>query len=887
MYRSIWDRGRLLWVVLAIWLFVVWLNFTDAVRVFDYRILSRTIQQTLEARSDLPIVLIATDANFVKQFGCPPYSQSTITRIESALASMGINELILPRGVESLFVSTNEISGKLIYTVPYMLFWDTYSKEWKIIPPPKTEKLKQATALSFLQFQEGGTVQRIPTPPSSIHTNLPVFPYYLALRMGADARTPKPNELIRFLGKSGSVPTLPLSRILNGEFSTKDVKGKISMFAITAGACADLLPVPADRMGMSYAEIMANAAITLHRPPITYMSNLLEWLIILLFILFGTLLLRRVKLGARMLLMLLLSVGWAAVAIASASFINVLIPFSMPLLALLLVFVYLNIEHTFSIVAALRENNLTLEKEVESFLFTPDILKDVPIESLFEQTIRHLRNFIELEKAYLFVLPEGRFHVRVAASIGCTEEEIRERRRDIRRRPWMDVISNPRGAYMQGFMKQKDELLAYGVPILDFGKLLGVMIVITNSDIELSPRQQKLLERTAFHLSGILHNYEHLFTNTNLAAAVINAIRNADAIKIQLNHTSRITNRVIGQIVKYRALLERVELGVAFADLMGIVYYTNASANIFLTNIGMAGKKDLLQILEHLSGSPQRAATMMERALAGEEVPSIEFEDKKNHKVYLIKLSALSVGTDPTEAESEGVSALQMTLFDITKNKQLDNLKSQAIYLASFKGKNIITGLSGFASLIKMQVEDPVVEEFSSELEDLTAQLAELFEEFATLAEKISVPPDEVVETPFDILATIGEIMEEVAVEARKKNVELIQNMPIMCAPVIGDWVRIKEGISLLLRDIVSSCFAGAQIRLTVKELEDGVAIEILDPSMTPTEQMLESAKNQQWDQLPSGMQAAFEAFHTAGIEFELTQSPEGGALIRLVLPKL
>jgi|GEM_PF-2879171 len=886
-YRAPTRANVLALVLIAVVAFVI--DAYPPVQVLDHRIETTWLQNFLLIDKPSSFVVVAVDGNTAQNIGCPPYDATTLKKIDAGLAAIDIKRMVLPEGPVTLMDPTSALPKKhqVRYLTPTVMSWDTYAKRWQEIPPLQGAGLDPIEAVSIITADASGTVQRFPDA-QSIFGGRAVMAWWMANQIKPGVRMPETGELIRFRGAAGTVPTLSVNRIIDGDFSSKDVAGRLPVWGITASRCRPLYSVPTDRNGMSGAELFVHMADTLFESPIRHMHMILRAFFIVLIAGLVMFWLRRMRLGFRAIFSGLFIVVWLAVSFMATLYYNLLLPVIAPITAILLVFGYLNIEQTFTIVKELRENNRRLAKEVENWVYSSELLQEVSVQDSFEELVGYASGFVDIKKAYLFVLPQNAWHLRMVASIDGSEADVRERRRDIRRKPWQSAISNATGASLRGFLHDR-YFNAYGIPILDFGKMLGIVVISTERGVEMSEPTRQLLERLAYHMGNVLVGIESLYTKQGMVKKIVRAIQEADAIQQELVQTNRITNLVVNQIGKYRALLERIDIGVMFGDLMGNIYYSNEFAKEFLKESGIGQVRNFKQIVEHTRGERSRSTReFIESATCGMDIPPQEWEDPETKAMYQISLAGLSINPEEDDsAVRSGATALLMTVQDVTRSRQLDGLKSQAMYLASFKGRNIITGLAGFSSLLIRMAKDPIVKETAKELVGLTDQLEGLFADFSQLAERIGVSGDEAIKTPFDIVAVITDTVTRMTPDAEKKGLTLAANTPLMSSPVVGDWSALQDGVVAVLGDIIKSCYSGQEISVSVLERKDHIELEIIDPSVDPGAMLLDAIENRRWSDISPSLAQGLRAFDEGMFMMVVERREDVGMAIRLMLEKL
>ena len=643
------------------------LELSPAIQALDRRLESLWASAFYTNKASLPFLLIAVDGETVREFGCPPYSEVVLDKIEYHLSFLGIEQLLLPDGADRwLQPALRNKKGRVSYLVPRLFAWDSYLKQWQSHLPEESKRIKpiNATALSSRgnRVAVESVVELLPGDPPKDFSGQ-VLAWWMAEYMQAGTRQAVPSEVIRFLGPAGSVPTLPLSRVLQSDFTAEDVGRRLVVLGLTEESCALQLPVPTDPRGLSFGEFQIHAAATLYQSPVTQVKGLWRYLLVVLSIAISMLVLRNVRIGLRLPLVGVAMVCWILTVLLFSRVAQVLMPFIGPIVGHLLSFFYLSYYHSNLLICELRENNLRLAGALRKQTQTPELQKDATVQQAFDSTVGFLRLLFPISQGFLFLTNTQGTHVTLAGEVDGSEADIGERRRDIRRRPWRDVLLNPSGDYMDHFLADRDKK-TYGVAMNVLGKCVGILVIAVEKRTQISENVRRILERLCQQLAVVVAGPEFVRPDQGVVRRIFKTVVEADNLRLEVGNIKRITNLVVSHFERYRAFLDHMNVGVAFADLMGNVYYSNSFATKAFSGLDIHFPCNLRYVLGKICAAPGTSAIdQLQSAILGESVPSISYKDSESGKLYHVEILGLSIPEGTEEARPDDpVTALLLTI---------------------------------------------------------------------------------------------------------------------------------------------------------------------------------------------------------------------------------
>lgn len=864
------------------------LDSTSFVRSLDRRFESRVLHPLVTSKIQrAPFLLVAVDSPLVDSWGCPPFSGERLFEVEQNLMRLGIDSVVLPIGDRVWLPNPADdapISSAVEYLVPTVLERDAYSRARAMSRPRPAPNVVPIPAVSIVELDADGSARAMPRRPANT-AHMDILAYWLAKRGNPRAREPIPQEPIRLFDSDGRIPALPLSRIIAGDYSRIDAAGRQAVLGVTSGLCSGT-PIKLGGELMSRAELHIHSALTLLTPallPMAPAARIPYIAFVALLVMFGF---SRVRVGRRVPALAVTISAGAALALVSAYFLETSLPMTAPLSAVLGAYVYYSVHQTGILLREIRANNASLRSEIERWVRSGSGAAHEPAKSSFELLVSYLKDYVPVQGAYLFLLPLSAFHYRLHLSLDLDETDIQERRRDIRRMPWLGALSSPNGAYLDRFMKD-DDRHAYGIPLFDYGAVLGMVVLVFDVRAELPERTRRFLRRCGEFMSGALIAARTDDRDNRLFASLMRTLMGQDALYGELSNTQAITGGVRTQLDRYRQILNKISVGIMVSDLLGNIYYLNRTALDFLARTGIDFNKRLPDFFGSLMPQdPSLVQQIMEAAVLGESIPPLEWSSRGGETTFQITASGICLDSGDDPLDDKRISAIVVTIGDVSVNRQLDRLKSQVLALASSKGKSLVDIARNtvmpppIAGIPSMPPSGPAVEE-------TWGQLYGLFEQFLRLSERMDHTPSRQLETPYDALMTVKEIVRDLSDEAEKRGIGLELETPELITPAFGDWRSFKRGFQSLVSDSIRTCLRGHSIIIRVRENGRNIQVMVTDPSSTPNEELVSAVDTNQWGDVPLALSEGLRSFSSGNIPFKISATKSGGTMFSILLNKL
>jgi len=558
-------------------------------------------------------------------------------------------------------------------------------------------------------------------------------------------------------------------------------------------------------------------------------------------------------------------------------------------LGLVLVTIHAEKTQTLDLLEEMRQVTTRLGQRIEAWVYRYYSGGDLSLSSHLEHVLAQAAHHAPVEQVLLFVLPRTRFHLRfLAASGGGDEHQVQERRRDIRRRPWSNVITNAVGEDMGTFLR--DGSRSYGVPILDFGRLLGVLVYRLEQGEPLEQRKRSVLERLGNHLAPLILETPETVHPGFFARLLLRLSQN-DLILRELTRGHVVSRQVVAQLDKYREILGNIDSGIIYADLTGRILYQNSFAAVFLEKLGLAGADNCRTVLEPLCKHNGCSVDLMfETLLSGDRLHPLAWQNESGSLVFQILVGVMrqQFGGEEEEMADQRPSAMMLVIKDVTRIHHVDRLKGHVLHLSSYKAKNLITGLLGYLDLIEPGKTEPFeLEVYVDHLGTQIRQLDAVLSGFSDLAEQLKALSSDGAEALFDFIATVRECLTEQQETAKARGVTLDLASPPLGSPVIGNYLVFKEGLGLLLRDILRSCYQGQRLVVQLQENEKSMSLVLEDPSLDPSEELLRAIRTKAWNELSESLGKGLRMLDEAGFEVLARRGEQHGLFLHLQVAKV
>jgi len=632
----------------------LWVANTDLIRSAEGKAVQFSSVKIRPVRKKIPFILIAVDGDFTATHGCPAYTGKVAGKIIKSLKKLGINQIVTPGSI----TLTRPLASGLVFLRPQVLYWDTYTKRSQLMLSGNVPGSRPIRAMVDLQPRPAGKSVFIPTNNLLMGNSVPGLPYWLA-RQVKDVKVRKPvhRELIRFIGPSGTIPTLPLSRIVQGDFRTQDVGDRLAVLAVTSSACTRLLPTAVDPDGMSAGEVMVNAAITLTRPGPLRFSRL-HYQAGIIFLLFLLALgmgrwHRPASPWMRAAIGVAISLFWTVAALVTAIYSGLILPVVVPVSGFFVVYSVFILVHHNRLARVVRTISARLSQVLGRVDRLAMNMADVGVDASMDQVMAAIKRAVAFEDAFVFVLPDKGRHLQFLWSMKSDESAIIERRRDIHRKGWLQVAADPLGAYLPRFFADHESSDAFAIPIREFDRINGALVLKLAKGLVLNHEQRQYLAATSTFLTPMLNGLR-------------GKQRKMESSALSLMHPESIALAVHEQILRYKTAMDRLPLGVVVADPLGRVHYINSKALDFVRMIGFKGEIiDIYPVIQVLSrGSMYLPSRILQLSATENESISIPWTDPFSGHTKEITFQGLRIDLSNRTGSGAISNLLQVSIYE-------------------------------------------------------------------------------------------------------------------------------------------------------------------------------------------------------------------------------
>ena len=286
-------------------------------------------------------------------------------------------------------------------------------------------------------------------------------------------------------------------------------------------------------------------------------------------------------------------------------------------------------------------------------------------------------------------------------------------------------------------------------------------------------------------------------------AVAMDSVRLFDALRLQADALARMARDVAAERSRLDAVLRNLADGLVVTDTEGQVLLVNpAFLSLFGLDEAQVANRPISEVIPQVPLWPLIAQTCTDASIHDQEIP---LPDGRY-------IHASSAGV----REGERVTSVVTLLRDVTREKQLDQIKSDFISTVSHELRTPLTPVLGFAKLVRKAIrrqlaplvppeKQPIVERIDHNLEILVGEverLRELVEDVLFLADldanRLQWHMKATDLAPL-INETVAKYGEQAAAKGLKMRVEIAPDLP----PVYGDSIRLKRVLDNLISNAI------------------------------------------------------------------------------------
>ena len=283
-------------------------------------------------------------------------------------------------------------------------------------------------------------------------------------------------------------------------------------------------------------------------------------------------------------------------------------------------------------------------------------------------------------------------------------------------------------------------------------------------------------------------------------------------------------NQIISERAKTRAVIKNIADGVIVADPKGKIIMLNAAIEEwFQIDERQVIGRPLEQVIpnKHLEDLMHEMAEELELRSFTREF-SIKLPGQRKESFFQARSSWVN------DHDGHKIAAVTI-LRDITREKEVDRMKTELVSLVAHELRSPLTSISGFAELLlDTPLNDESIHEYSKIIKQESDRLSDLVNKFLDLtrieAGRMDFHPQ---------LLSLNELIEGIlyiaSSHAQSKDIKLDVNLHEEMNPVLMDPKLMSEVILNLLSNAIKYSPPKTKIALNVREEANATIIEVID----------------------------------------------------------
>lgn len=419
---------------------------------------------------------------------------------------------------------------------------------------------------------------------------------------------------VNFIGPVDALPMLLALQVARGDIPARTFAGRVVVIGLRDERFTNLVPTPVGPMAP--AEVHAHALhAVITRATWRDPGDGVAGLLVLAFAALGIAAPRRAR-SARRATLFVAGVAVMSVVVAFGAFawFHVALAPAAPVIAMLLgtsAGLLLERHEALGGVAELRDHVASRLRQAAAGR------PGITATTIHERFAETLRTYVDLESCVWAELPAGAWDVELRHWHSCTEDQILEKRRDVRRDPWRLPYGSHRPEWVSGrsFMNEALDQKTLLVPLASFGRLFGFWIVNVRNSVQVDGKQLRLIEAVSDDVALALAEYRQQGRSAversrggHLPSALVDAVRT-------VRHDALMMGQLHGRT---HAALARLPVGVLIATTWGYIEHCNVEMQRFLATAGVDAPDQLgiAELLSRVTGVDEAAVRDVLRELA-------------------------------------------------------------------------------------------------------------------------------------------------------------------------------------------------------------------------------------------------------------------------------
>jgi signal transduction histidine kinase len=346
------------------------------------------------------------------------------------------------------------------------------------------------------------------------------------------------------------------------------------------------------------------------------------------------------------------------------------------------------------------------------------------------------------------------------------------------------------------------------------------------------------------------------------------------------------------------SVLSEISEGMAIAYLDGTIPYINSALMRFahLTE-EQARDLNLFALLDALRTNVfQEPAIAVRRVLQTGEAYERELQFPNLNGTFGLRISLVLDQGDP---ESHQPLCLAVSVRDITRLKEHEQLKSDMISLMSHELRTPITSINGFSELLIADDQLPEqAKEFVTIIANESQRLSRMINSFLAVTQLERKDKQEVLKIPLRLDHLVHETVVNLQPIAKKKRIRLVEQPNQRVPPVAADKSLISQAVSNLVSNAikysperttvtVSTALEAEAVRVSVEDRGFGIPLEAVDRVWEKFYRVVREGQEKDEESTGLGLSFVREVVEQHGGAVDLESEVGRGSKFSFTLPRL
>lgn len=283
-------------------------------------------------------------------------------------------------------------------------------------------------------------------------------------------------------------------------------------------------------------------------------------------------------------------------------------------------------------------------------------------------------------------------------------------------------------------------------------------------------------------------------------------------------------NKIINEKNKTETIIKNIGDGVFVTDAQNKIVMMNAAMEAWF---GITEKQSLSAPLESRISNSQLLTFIRDvQSDNKQRPPSMEIVIKSPRTWKNIFLQARAARVMNDKSELIGIVTI---LRDITREKEIDRMKTELVSMVAHELRSPLTSISGFSELLlDPHINREQSEEYATIILKEASRLSDLINKFLDIS-KIEAGKSQIKKAPMQLREVIDKVLEINLHQAEKRgivvSVKLAPNLPL----VLGDRDMLEQVVLNVFSNAVKYSPENSVIEIRVKERDNDVLVEIED----------------------------------------------------------